>query len=304
MKDIKNNPTVSVVIPTYNRAHLVGRAIQSVLNQTYQDFELIVVDDGSTDNTKKGIKSFKDHRICYIRYRENRRASAARNVGIRIAKGDFISFLDDDDEYLPNFLEELIQVFQNSQNVQMAIGKVKIYNENGEINMEPQISIKEDFLRELIPLPCTIPLNSFILKKQYVEYFDITLSCYQDVDFVMRLAKKGLRFTYKNIPVAIYHCDQKRKRTAGFKKIDIEIGEFLIKKHKDFLMKWPLYYTEILFNHSRKLFSSGKVSKVSLFLKDTLPVNPFCLLHWSAFVLIFTLRIVKFLFRLFPFHTK
>jgi len=75
-------PTVSVIIPTYNRAHLVGRAIRSVLNQTFQDFEIIVVDDGSTDNTEEVVKSFNDPRIRDIRHEQNRGGSAARNTGI------------------------------------------------------------------------------------------------------------------------------------------------------------------------------------------------------------------------------
>ena len=95
------NPTVSVIIPTYNRAHLVGRAIKSVLNQTYRDFEIIVVDDGSTDNTKDIIKEFqkKDKRIKYIPYEKNKGGSAARNTGIKAAKGEYIAFLDSDDEW-------------------------------------------------------------------------------------------------------------------------------------------------------------------------------------------------------------
>lgn len=98
-------PTVSVVIPTYNRAHLVGRAIQSVLNQTYQDFEIIVVDDGSTDNTEEVVKSFNDPRIRYIRHDQNRGGSAARNTGIKMARGEYIAFQDSDDEWLPEKLE-------------------------------------------------------------------------------------------------------------------------------------------------------------------------------------------------------
>jgi cellulose synthase/poly-beta-1,6-N-acetylglucosamine synthase-like glycosyltransferase len=74
MKMNEKTPTVSVIIPTYNRAHLVGRAIRSVLNQTFQDFEIIVVDDGSTDNTEEVVKGFNDPRIRYIRHEENRGA--------------------------------------------------------------------------------------------------------------------------------------------------------------------------------------------------------------------------------------
>jgi len=97
--ETKNNPTVSVIIPTYNRAQLVGRAIQSALNQTYQDFEIIVVDDGSTDNTEEAMKGFGDERIRYIRHKENSGSSAAPgNTAIRTARGEYIAFQDSDDE--------------------------------------------------------------------------------------------------------------------------------------------------------------------------------------------------------------
>jgi len=94
----EKNPTVSVIIPTYNRAHTIGRAIKSVLNQTYQDFEIIVVDDGSTDNTEEVVKSFRDKRIRYIQHKKNKGAAAARNTGIKSAKGKYIAFQDSDDD--------------------------------------------------------------------------------------------------------------------------------------------------------------------------------------------------------------
>jgi glycosyltransferase involved in cell wall biosynthesis len=105
------SPSVSVVIPTYNRENLVGRAIKSVFSQTYGDFELIVVDDASKDNTREVIKSFDDKRIMYICHKENRGAPATRNTGIRIARGVYIGLLDDDDEWLPTKLEEQITKF-------------------------------------------------------------------------------------------------------------------------------------------------------------------------------------------------
>jgi glycosyltransferase involved in cell wall biosynthesis len=96
---------VSVVIPTYNRAHLVGRAIRSVLGQTFSDFELIVVDDGSTDNTVEVVRGFQDPRIRLVRLAKNCGGSRARNEGIRVARGEWVAFLDDDDEWLPRKLE-------------------------------------------------------------------------------------------------------------------------------------------------------------------------------------------------------
>jgi glycosyltransferase involved in cell wall biosynthesis len=101
---------VSVVIPTYNRASLLGRAIKSVLEQTYQDFEIIVVDDASTDNTEEVVRNLRDRRIRYLRHEKNRGGSAARNTGIRAAWGQYIAFQDSDDEWLPEKLKKQMEV--------------------------------------------------------------------------------------------------------------------------------------------------------------------------------------------------
>ena len=108
------SPVVSVIIPTYNRAHLIGRAIRSVLDQTYQDWELIVVDDASTDDIPGIVKGFTDGRVKYIRHDENKGAAAARNTGIQAARGAYIAFLDSDDEWLPEKLERQVQAFESS----------------------------------------------------------------------------------------------------------------------------------------------------------------------------------------------
>jgi len=97
-------PTFSVVVCTYNRADRVGRAITSVLHQTLEDFELIVVDDGSVDGTGRVVTAIDDPRLCYV-YRENGGLSAARNTGVASASGQYVTFLDDDDEVLPRWLE-------------------------------------------------------------------------------------------------------------------------------------------------------------------------------------------------------
>ena len=95
----------SIIIPTYNRAHLISDTIRSVLNQTYSNWELILVDDGSEDNTREVVNSFGDNRIKYF-YKKNEERSIARNFGIDKSSGKYISFLDDDDYYLPEFLSE------------------------------------------------------------------------------------------------------------------------------------------------------------------------------------------------------
>jgi len=103
-----NSPFFSVIIPTHNRASLIHLPIESILRQTFTDWELIMVDDGSTDNTKQVIASYTDARIRYI-YQQDLERSAARNNGIAQAKGQYLCFLDDDDYYFPEHLASFHQ---------------------------------------------------------------------------------------------------------------------------------------------------------------------------------------------------
>ena len=95
----ESSPFVSIVIPTYNRANLLLQAIQSVLTQSYEHFELLVVDDHSTDSTPHLVKTITDSRVHYIRLNENQGAPAARNIGLKKAKGELVAFLDSDDQW-------------------------------------------------------------------------------------------------------------------------------------------------------------------------------------------------------------
>lgn len=98
-------PFFSFIVPSHNRAHLIGKTLQSLLAQTFRDFEILVVDDGSTDTTKQVVKALADHRIQYY-YREKAGVSAARNFGVSQSKGTFLNFFDSDDLAYPDHLEE------------------------------------------------------------------------------------------------------------------------------------------------------------------------------------------------------
>ena len=113
---------VSVVLPTHNRAELLPRAIDSVISQTYDHFELIIVDDGSTDKTADVVGRYEDPRVTLIRLAENQGAPGARNIGIRSSTGEFIAFLDSDDEWYPTKLEKQVNLIESAPALVGAVG--------------------------------------------------------------------------------------------------------------------------------------------------------------------------------------
>ena len=126
----------SIIIPTYNRAHLISKAIESVLAQTFTDWELLIIDDGSKDNTAEVVRSYADARIRYI-YQDNAERSAARNNGITQSKGEFITFLDSDDYYLPERLAGLHSNILKHDNQKALFYTGIQFERKGEIQPSP-----------------------------------------------------------------------------------------------------------------------------------------------------------------------
>jgi glycosyltransferase involved in cell wall biosynthesis len=186
-------PAVTVIIPTFNRAAIVGRAIRSVLAQTFEDWELIVVDDGSTDGTEQAVKSFSDDRIKYVRHERNRGGAAARNTGIRCARGEYVAFLDSDDEWPPEKLEKELEVFRKSDpSVGFVYTGAITLDESGKV-LKKHVPTRSGWVYE--PLLARNRIGScsrVLIKKQAVEQvagFDETLVSHQDWDLWLRLAK-------------------------------------------------------------------------------------------------------------------
>lgn len=125
-------PKFSLIIPTYNRANLISRTIQSVIEQTYQDYEVLIVDDGSTDHTQAVVSNFLSDKVQYFKIPNGERAKA-RNFGIRQAKGTFVSFLDSDDLLLANYFEEATNfILQNPESVFFSLA-YQIISPNGNV---------------------------------------------------------------------------------------------------------------------------------------------------------------------------
>ena len=116
-----SNPQISVIIPTFNRVRLVVQAIDSVLKQSFHDFEIVVIDDGSSDDTGAVIQQYTDPRVRYI-YQENTGLAGARNAGIRAARGQYVAFLDADDLFLPHNLDSHIAEIERHPQLGLVAG--------------------------------------------------------------------------------------------------------------------------------------------------------------------------------------
>lgn len=212
------NPFFSIIIPTYNRAHMLSKALESVHVQTFTDWECIVVDDGSTDNTRELLQQWieKDNRFRYI-YQENAERSAARNNGINNAKGEYICFLDSDDYYLKIKLQELKKFISDNNNpIAFIISslKVEIGNEIKAIRLS-QIDKSNplDFFAQN-----TVFSQQTCISKQIVKQINYN-SCFnigEDFELWLRIAEKFtiIQFTEEDNTVVCEHDD----RSVSLKK--------------------------------------------------------------------------------------
>ena len=218
-------PLVSVIIPTYNRSSLVLEAVDSVLKQTFRDFELIVVDDGSSDGTAEALNLYKD-RFVY-RLQDNRGVSAARNQGIRMARGQWIAFLDSDDLWLPEKLETQIHFF--SQNPEALICQTEeIWIRNGRrLNpLKKHQKFSGDIFGPSLRL-CLVSPSAVMIKKDLFErvgYFDEALTACEDYDLWLRISAQFPIFLIDQ-PLVVKrggHPDQLSRSTPALDRFRIQ----------------------------------------------------------------------------------
>lgn len=253
---------VSVIIPTYNRAHLISEAIESVVNQTYKDLEIIVVDDGSLDNTEKIVRKWqeKDKRIFYIKHEKNRGISAARNTGISYSKGDYLAFLDDDDIWLHQKIEVQMKEMMKSDfdllfsNLYFWDSKKNTKYKAFELN---PLSMGRDVLGILIKknfgTTSTAFLRKSILKK--VGFFDETLPPSEDYDLWLRIVYNGFKIGFIEEPLILYriHSIQMTKKLYVMRTSRLKVFIKLIVREPLLLIKYPLLIKKILVLGSYKL---------------------------------------------------
>ena len=227
------NLKVSIIIPAYNRAKVLPRAINSVLTQTYQDFEIIIVDDCSRDNTDKIIKQFTDPRIRYIKHKHNKGGNAARNTGIKEARGEFIAFLDSDDEWLSDKLNKQMKLFaENGPSVGLIYAGQRCYDENNGKDFDYIGDKTGSVFSDMLVHNYIGSLSVVIVRAEYIHKvggLDEQLKSCQDWDFYIRLSRV-CQFDLVKECLIKYHVGKKDPNRISNNRLSIVAGHEAIQR--------------------------------------------------------------------------
>jgi len=267
--------TVSIIIPTFNRRDYITIALDSVLAQTYKDYEIIIIDDGSSDDTKEILKPYQNN-IRYF-YQDNRGIPTTRNKGIREAQGNYIAFLDSDDYWLPEKLERQIECFKQNPHYGMVatrcssitpFGRFRKKNRPGKSGWILNNLFKANFIRT----------SSAMIKKECFEkigLFDQSLPECEEYDLWLRIAKQ-YPIGFINQTLTVYTDNPKGVST------DSLAGRLLRLKvlEKDYLKECipsPLYRKRLASNYryvGRHYLNQGAKSEGKKYLKKSITLNP------------------------------
>lgn len=232
-------PLISVIIPTFNNDNYIKETINSVLNQTYTELEIIIIDDGSTDLTREIVNSFDDKRIKYLFIENSGGPARPRNVGIQKATGKYIAFLDSDDIWLSDKIERQLAIFESDNSCDVIFGDAKTFGEG--VTEQEIIRSRYKYknnCESFLYLGNFIPILTSICKKKSIENIQFNEEKYavaiEDYLFWLDCAESGLRFKYLNHDFARYRIHPNQISKNQKKEIQKLILIYLkyLKKHK------------------------------------------------------------------------
>jgi glycosyltransferase involved in cell wall biosynthesis len=205
-------PTVSVVLPVFNGESSIGRAVQSVLRQTMSDLELVVVDDGSADRTGTVVSRYSEPRLKFVKLANNSGPSAARNAGISLARGEYIAFLDSDDEWLPDKLEQQVETIRaSSATTGISTTGFRIHRLVSGRYQDTIPDPHDDWRRRQLTMCALGPGSTLMVKRDVfpqVGMFDVALRRFEDWDWMIRcLAVRNIVICPSVL--AILHVDRR-----------------------------------------------------------------------------------------------
>ncbi len=273
-------PMISVIIPTFNREDRIIEAVDSVLSQTYSNIEIIIVDDGSTDNTENVIKShITDSRVKYIKKLENRGACYARNIGIANATGEYIAFQDSDDIWKKEKLDEQIK-FLESHNADFVFCRLRRGEKRAYF---PSIFVIRNAYRkkDVIIKPCG-STQTFLGKRNCIKevLFDEKLGRYQDWDYLIRVSEK-YRTVYQKKTLVIQRIQQDSISTNSQK--GIVALDYILKKYDEEFKKSGRGTANVFSIKASLVHREGKDYKKYLY--DAISTFPFSAKYWLKLIL-------------------
>jgi len=228
-------PNISVVIPTHKRPALLKRAIESVLNQTVLPFEILIVDDIGSDDSKEVVKSFNQGFLRYIHNEDGQGASSSRNLGAQLAEGEFIAFLDDDDEWLPSKIEKQLNLIKKNS-LDACFSQIQVRYENTDITYTTKSKKDKNYATDILMenfIGATI--SSIISKKAFLDVggFDINYDAREEYDLWIKLITNNYSFDIIEEPLAVsYRSLESRQRISSNIESYITAMDRLNKKHK------------------------------------------------------------------------
>ena len=285
------SPKISVIIPTFNRAHLLPRAIKSVLDQSYGNFELIVADDASQDHTDMVVKAFDDARIRYIRLDHNSGTSSVpRNQALKIARGNYMAFQDSDDEWFPEKLEKQIKIFEHASSelgivysdMWRVCGTQKRYFAAPSTSKECDLLFNDVLNYSLIG----IGIGTTLIRKECFSKtggFDETLPTFIDAELFIRFSKY-FRFHHIGEPLVKYY---ETDGSTSSSYISAALArKMILKKYSNDISESPMLMANHFFGIGFALCQSQDMNAgKKYFLKAfrTYPSNPmFLFAFWAA----------------------
>ena len=210
-----STPLISIIIPTYNRAHLIGETLDSILVQTYPNWECIVVDDGSTDTTADVMREYikKDNRFQYHQRPINKikGPNSCRNYGFEMSNGEYIKWFDSDDVMLPYLLEK--QVLSFAKNVEMSVCKLSYFDFERRVPIKENIISSKNLIEDYLIGNVTFYISGPLWKRSFLEkqnqLLDESLTNLDDWDFNLRMLYQKPNITYNNEVLILYrvHAD-------------------------------------------------------------------------------------------------
>lgn len=229
MDKISGEPMVSAIVPTYNRAHIIRRTIDSTIGQSYQNLEIIIVDDASRDNTEEVVKAIGDTRIRYVRHQTNQGASIARNTGVETARGEYVAFLDSDDIWLPNKIEVQLPSLQNHPHPEKVVGYTQVTNIRSDkvfvLPLQPK-NEDEPVADYLFANGGLMQTGTLMMPRALAldTPFRSGIVPHEDPDLCIRLEAKGAFFTFIDKPLTTWHNDRQEGRATSMSDYKISLN--------------------------------------------------------------------------------